>query len=110
VTREELEEGLRHLGAYQHCRHDSPYAAAALPTWLTRHAEELLALAEGARWRSVVDESPPDGKRCQVWRVAVHRGGIPIEMLVDDATHWRWAWNQQGVTHWRPLPEPPEKP
>lgn len=106
MTREELEEGRRLLAG----THDPENYASdgLLRDWLWLHRKELLSLAEEARWRSVVDEPPPDGKRFQVWRVAVHRGGVPIEMLVDDATHWRGAWNQQGVTHWRPLPRGPQ--
>jgi len=65
------------------------------------------------QWTSVNDELPEVG----FWYLVVcHDGGIPLTVVAffdsaneEDETVWvGWGVDLESVTHWMPLPNPPE--
>lgn len=70
--------------------------------------EEVAELAKDSGWISVKDRLPEQGQEVLLWEV-----GTPYDetykhysMVVYDPELWQpWL---KFVTHWRPLPEPPE--
>lgn len=108
MTKEEIEEGKALIDS---CVRDSSGWDSQVKSsydaeqWLKRHAVELLALAEEARWRSVAEEPPP------TWRNVI---GIVNEQIITvyvDSTG-KWVEGSTGLaryldhepSHWRPLP------
>lgn len=110
MTREELEEGRRLLAEFRADEaratangHSRELLGTEIEDWLLAHSDELLALAEGARWRKSSEELPEGN----VYVVALHENGFITDRLFYDG---KWSVHGSKPTHWRPLPKPPEKP
>lgn len=59
----------------------------------------LRAALDAERWRSIATEPPPmDGREVLLYGEGFGMAGWPPDAVV--------VW--EGITHWRPLPEPPE--
>lgn len=102
MTREELEEG-RRLWSRRDLN-QFPFEK-----WLLTHADELLSLAEEARWRSVTEEPP----QTNTWVCAVN-DTVVVSGFVCCAGPGAWISYHGGhsipaPTHWRPLAKRPEE-
>lgn len=67
--------------------------------------EELAALREANRWIPVGDDVPADCEDVLVWN------GEPRQGWLDTDSGWfkdSDGGKLHGVTHWRPMPAPPE--
>jgi hypothetical protein len=82
--------------------------------WSKRAESEVTKLKEQNRWIPVEEELPEDGATAEVF---LPEGGEPY---IQYQTAWidydenppQWINNGEalkGVTHWRPLPEPPSR-
>ena len=62
-------------------------------------------LKEERRWRKFSEEKPEKDQWCLVY----HEGEIDADHYTDDCNnHCRFVMYGFYVTHWMPLPEPPE--
>jgi hypothetical protein len=70
--------------------------------WMKRYiqAEERL---EQYEWVSVKDEMPPEDEAILAW----NKEGFPM-IDVWSGKMWGCAWTVDEISHWMPLPEPPE--
>ena len=71
-----------------------------------RLCRENKELKERVRWRKFSEELPPHDTWCLVY----HEGEIDSDHYIDDCNnHDRFVVYGFYVTHWMPLPEPPEE-
>lgn len=63
-------------------------------------------LNEPLRWRSCKKEKPTEKGR---YEVVCRNGDIPPYVLLGFWNPDNPGWDLYGVTHWRPLPEPPKE-
>lgn len=61
---------------------------------------------EPLRWRSCKKEKPTEKGR---YEVVCRIGDIPPYVLLGFWNPDNPGWDLYGVTHWRPLPEPPKE-
>lgn len=61
---------------------------------------------EPLRWRSCKKEKPTEKGR---YEVVCRNGDIPPYVLLGFWDPDHPGWDLYGVTHWRPLPEPPKE-
>lgn len=61
---------------------------------------------EALRWRSCKKEKPTEKGR---YEVVCRNGHIPPYVLLGFWNPDNPGWDLYGVTHWRPLPEPPKE-
>lgn len=61
---------------------------------------------EPLRWRSCKKEKPTEKGR---YEVVCRNGDIPPYVLLGFWNPDNPGWDLYGVTHWRPLPEPPRE-
>lgn len=61
---------------------------------------------EPLRWRSCKKEKPTEKGR---YEVVCRNGDIPPYVLLGFYDPDNPGWDLYGVTHWRPLPEPPKE-
>lgn len=73
---------------------------------IERLREENARRSEATRWRSVADELPPD----DVDEVLFYDGrNIDIADKLDGVWHHEFGRvDMPRITHWQPLPEPPQ--
>lgn len=69
-------------------------------------AQELAKLREERRWIPVGERLPEDNARVLVWLTDIV--GAYTKIDTDRINYNRWVRWGQYVTHWMPLPEPPE--
>ena len=80
------------------------------PYYCTIPLEEYESLKKAHRWRKVSEEKPPEGVD-----VLIYDGDaiyLAYMEFMADSQIWFWPPNSphvEGVTHWMPLPEPPEE-
>ena len=89
----------------------------SIEAWQTRPIEDaLLARAEKAeaenatlkeerRWIPVREQMPTPGTQ---WWVLLKNGKMGFDFTYIDGGRYDWWRNGSNVTHWMPLPEPPE--
>jgi hypothetical protein len=81
--------------------------------WNTRPIEDTLraeisALKEAQRWIPVGEESPKDTEVVEVfWAEEEKTGRCDAMFFLDEGNFYSFGC-VIGVTHWRPLPAPPE--
>ena len=61
---------------------------------------------EPLRWRSCKKEKPTEKGR---YEVVCRNGDIPPYVLLGFWNPDNPGWDLYGVTHWRPLPDPPKE-
>lgn len=61
---------------------------------------------EPLRWRSCKKEKPTEKGR---YEVVCRNGDIPPYVLLGFYNPDNPGWDLYGVTHWRPMPEPPKE-
>jgi len=103
------------LGTIVVCN-DCGASAKSIVDWNTRPIEDaLLARAEKAeaenatlkeerRWIPVREQMPTPGTQ---W-VLLKNGKMDFDFTYIDGGRYDWWRNGSNVTHWMPLPEPPE--
>ncbi len=62
-----------------------------------------IVAASQPQWISVKDALPDMEKWVLVWNNVM---GYDVDMIREDG---RWALTNDPITHWMPLPEPPEE-
>lgn len=111
MTREEIERARELLEIHRRTSHMScTVERGELVGLVMNHVEELLSLAEEARWRSVTEEPP----QTNTWVCAVN-DTVVVSGFVCCAGPGAWISYHGGhsipaPTHWRPLPRGPVKP
>lgn len=74
---------------------------------LKKIASELLQRRQADRWVPVEERLPEDG----YYSLVVADGFVTIGKHYSGISTWSWqGYDIPDVTHWRPLPEPPEVP
>ena len=75
--------------------------------------QEIERLREAQRWIPVTERLPKTEKPVQVYMPKLYMSvqtGFYTKYYGEDDGEWYEHWVASGdVTHWRPLPEPPEK-
>ena len=76
----------------------------ALPA-LHDELEQLRAQVENDRWRDCKTELPTETKKYRVWNSHINKE--ETETWYDE---WaQWMWPDCAITHWRPMPLPPQE-
>ena len=78
-----------------------------------RYAEEIAVLQEKTRWIPVTERLPEDRSNVLVAAYWYERWGVYMGWCVPERAEWSvhigiGDRNDVAVTHWLPLPEPPE--
>lgn len=76
----------------------------ALRDFLCQAIDQVDAMEEERRWRKVSEELPPKDE----WVFVIGNRMMQIAKMVEDG----WIddyYNYLNVTHWMPLPKPPEE-
>ena len=78
-----------------------------------RYAEEIAVLQEKTRWIPVTERLPEDRSNVLVAAYWYERWGVYMGWCVPERAEWCvhigiGDRNDVAVTHWLPLPEPPE--
>lgn len=109
MTREELEEGLR-LQA-EAARSQSRLDADIFDEYMAKFHDELLSLAEEARWRDVTEEPPPQLLEVDAIFSRGDECSRSVRASLDSDGHWYDSIGGLRIapTHWRPLPKGPER-
>lgn len=90
------------LNVYHHELRPDEYDEFYLKSEADKAIEEL---KEERRWRKFSEEKPEKDQWCLVY----HEGEIDADHYTDDCNnHCRFVMYGFYVTHWMPLPEPPE--
>lgn len=108
MTREELEYGLKQFERSKHSRS----AGEDFEEWMWDHIEELLSLAEEARWRSVAEEPP---ELFATVLVPADENNDHVAAYLSHSGVWCACETESPLmpsevpTHWRPLPKGHER-
>ena len=101
------EEAINHLGTYRFrgINHTTAEFIPAPDVWQEAMNMAIAALREQPQWISVEERLPHYGER-----VLITEGHAVFEASLSISHKWvrcGIGWTE-GVTHWMPLPEPPE--
>lgn len=81
------------------------YAAKATAELRARVAE----LEAANRWIPVKERLPEEGQKTLVCLTAASLLGAVVDMRIYSGPLNKWGYYFTDITHWRPLPEPPEE-
>ena len=78
--------------------------------YLADQANKVIESGENPSWISVKERLPENGTRCLVVRYDYVTNTPFVDLLWFDNSWWnRVNSGEYSVTHWMPLPEPPEE-
>ncbi len=95
------------------CHHETPEDSKRFfDSVVGPNRKKLVLEDEVTEWTDVNDGLPPEGQH--VLTYMPYHGGMKIDYLVESFNVRAWA-NQlmhdaDNITHWHPLPPPPEDP
>lgn len=113
MTREEIERARELLEIHRRTSHMScTVERGELVGLVMNHVEELLSLAEEARWRSVTEEPP---ELFATVLVPADENNDHVAAYLSHSGVWCACETESPLmpsevpTHWRPLPKGPER-
>ena len=124
MQNEELIKALRHCrenGNCDTCEYNTGDNADCIDTMMADAAAALEAADKAQRWIPVSERLPDvseyrngdkfksmDSNELVPFLVCCEDTEIPFRAFYD-GKNWGDGWGKQNVTHWLPLPQPPEK-
>jgi len=105
IDRDALLKDMGLTDAVKYGNKDSEQQTRSYSTWMSYEIADAIWDAPAVnRWIPCSERMPKNEKPCAV---VTETGGIGVSRMMG-RNHYEWALFGQRVTHWMPLPEPPE--